>query len=606
MTFIRPFQALGYLRLLPLLVAAALLLIAEPALAAEKSKSWGAFFGRTHVLWLHLPIGLLIGAFAIEVLGFFRRSRGYDVAAMWLFIFGALACIPAVFSGLLLGTEWAAENTGEEAMAITELIFADSIEQGVTETLGWHMWLGITLGIVALIAASLKIVAVRKQWKHDKDDKVSGGLPLMGARFALIGTMALLPFAGHLGGNMTHTNTYLTERAPFEVPQWAIDWPEVSTATTKTPGTDVGEGPDVQLVNGTVAFWNAKIQPALNDHCTACHNASKQNGKLRLDTLEWAMKGGSTGGTITPGDAEFSELYRRVALPPSHAEFMPTNIKKYGIMSQEEVHLLGDWLEEFDGKLDDGSEAEVTAKAPEPEKEPVEEPLVDPAALKAITGAGGNAQSLSLSQPELSVKFSYLKTLSPDAVASLDATADQVAWLTFEGSALNDASLGELPSLPILTELNLKDTQITDAGLAKLPDLPEIEWLNLFGTKITDASVESLKKLDTLKKLYLTGTGMTAEGVKALREALPDTEIYSDHDGAFTFPENVGEPVKPASEKEAEEKAAKPVNDKCPVSGAPVKDGFVSTFEGKTIGFCCNNCKGKFDADPKKFAAKLK
>ena len=87
-----------------------------------------------------------------------------------------------------------------------------------------------------------------------------------------------------------------------------------------------------------------------------------------------------------------------------------------------------------------------------------------------------------------------------------------------------------------------------------------------------------------------------------IRKALPDTQVFSDHDGQFQF-----KPVKPEAtdEKPADQAAAKPVNDKCPVSGAPVKPGFVSTFEGKTVGFCCNNCKGKFDAEPAKFAGKL-
>ncbi len=52
--------------------------------------------------------------------------------------------------------------------------------------------------------------------------------------------------------------------------------------------------------------------------------------------------------------------------------------------------------------------------------------------------------------------------------------------------------------------------------------------------------------------------------------------------------------------------AADPVNKDCPVSGKPVKAGITSSHDGKTVGFCCNNCKGKFDKDPAKFAPKVK
>lgn len=52
--------------------------------------------------------------------------------------------------------------------------------------------------------------------------------------------------------------------------------------------------------------------------------------------------------------------------------------------------------------------------------------------------------------------------------------------------------------------------------------------------------------------------------------------------------------------------SAAPVNDKCPVAGKPVKANCTTTYEGKEVAFCCGNCKSKFEADPKKFAAKLK
>src|SRR5438105_5508194 len=50
----------------------------------------------------------------------------------------------------------------------------------------------------------------------------------------------------------------------------------------------------------------------------------------------------------------------------------------------------------------------------------------------------------------------------------------------------------------------------------------------------------------------------------------------------------------------------KPVNAKCPVkTGEAAKADITSDYEGKTIGFCCGNCKGAFDKEPAKFAAKI-
>lgn len=53
--------------------------------------------------------------------------------------------------------------------------------------------------------------------------------------------------------------------------------------------------------------------------------------------------------------------------------------------------------------------------------------------------------------------------------------------------------------------------------------------------------------------------------------------------------------------------SADPVNKKCPVN--PSKKASASkttTYEGKEVGFCCNNCKAKFEADPAKYAKNVK
>jgi YHS domain-containing protein len=46
-----------------------------------------------------------------------------------------------------------------------------------------------------------------------------------------------------------------------------------------------------------------------------------------------------------------------------------------------------------------------------------------------------------------------------------------------------------------------------------------------------------------------------------------------------------------------------PINKVCPIKGTPVNASSPSSvYMGKTIAFCCNNCKGMFDANPAKFA----
>ena len=51
---------------------------------------------------------------------------------------------------------------------------------------------------------------------------------------------------------------------------------------------------------------------------------------------------------------------------------------------------------------------------------------------------------------------------------------------------------------------------------------------------------------------------------------------------------------------------AAPVNKTCPVGSRPARTDITVTHKGMEVGFCCNNCKKKFEADPAKFEDKIK
>lgn len=583
-----------------LILASFALLIATPAFASEagadSNGSWGTFIGRMHVVVLHLPIGLIVGAFAIEFFGLFKRSKGFDIAAAWLFVLGALTSIVAVISGLLLGAEAAGGD-----LTAWSILWADDDQVG--ETLNLHMWLGVGVMLFAIPAAVLKVLAVRKQWPDESAVPARAGWPLAVARLGLVSTMLLIPSVGHLGGNMVHGQDYLTEHAPADSLKSAINMLNLGTTKEQVVAPIPSDG--TEAPDGSVAAWVNVIQPALDSACVKCHGPDKKKADIRLDTLQYATEGeGLDFPVITKKDAQFSALYTVITLPKSHEMFMPPDPKD--AFDYELVEFIGEWIQNYDGRLEDPQPVAEATGSEGDDKPEGPKPIIDPDALRAITTAGGNAQSLSQEEDPglLTVKFAYLKELAPDAVAKLESGADNIAWLTFEGSGFDDEAAKALPDMAKLTKLNLKDSAITDAGLAALPEMPSIAWLNLFGTEVTDAGLDGLKKYNSLEKLYLTGTKVSAEGVKALRDAMPDTRVFSDHDGQFQFAP-INPDVKPGDPAKDDKAAVKTVNDKCPVSGAPVKPGFVSTFEGKAVGFCCNNCKGKFDANPKQFAAKL-
>src|SRR5687768_4075035 len=56
------------------------------------------------------------------------------------------------------------------------------------------------------------------------------------------------------------------------------------------------------------------VQPIFAANCYECHGAKKQMADLRLDERAAALD----AEVIVPGDADNSELYRRITLPKNH------------------------------------------------------------------------------------------------------------------------------------------------------------------------------------------------------------------------------------------------------------------------------------------------
>src|SRR5437773_11288242 len=84
-----------------------------------------------------------------------------------------------------------------------------------------------------------------------------------------------------------------------------------------------------------------QIQPILRQNCIECHGPEKQKGKLRLDSKEAAFKGGKDGVVIVAGDAEKSELYKRIILPKGNDDVMPNEGEP---LTKAQTDLIRDWI----------------------------------------------------------------------------------------------------------------------------------------------------------------------------------------------------------------------------------------------------------------------
>jgi hypothetical protein len=71
---------------------------------------------------------------------------------------------------------------------------------------------------------------------------------------------------------------------------------------------------------------------------------------------------------------------------------------------------------------------------------------------------------------------------------------EEVEFVNWERSPINDADLDQLVGLPTLRRLNLWQTRVTDLGIACLKRLPRLELLLVEGTDVTDPGIADLKE----------------------------------------------------------------------------------------------------------------
>ena len=442
-------------------------------------QNWTLFFGRLHPLIVHLPIGFLFVLAGLELAA--RVGRFRDVAAARGMVLAAtvLSAISAVVAGLLLST-----GGGYDP----HLLF-------------WHKWTGVTLA-AAVIATAVAFTAKRR--------RAYGGL--------LIATLALLGPASHFGGSMTHGPDYLTAYGPA--------WLRSAPATPRPTVTTVAFTDPMQA-----HFYADVVRPVMVTNCVSCHGPERSSGLLRLDTLDAIRAGGSTGPGFVAGNPDASLIVQRMLLPTSNSHHMPP--AEGSQPSDDAVAAVRWWVAA--GATDAVvADAHPTADqtvlldrllgvAPKPPAAATAKPLAQLAAeLAAAEKAGIACEPVAADQPWLYCNASKHHAFGDADLAALSGVADNVRSLNLAGTAVTDAGMAVVATLPNLTELHLERTAVTDAGLRRLTPLANLEYLNLYGTAVTDAGLDVLKPLPALRRVYVWQTKVDPAAAAAFAEAKVD------------------------------------------------------------------------------------
>ena len=254
------------------------------------------------------------------------------------------------------------------------------------------------------------------------------------------------------------------------------------------------------LVRAETSFYQARVAPILDRHCVSCHGPEKQKAKLRLDSFEAVMRGADSGVMVKPGDPRGSELFRRITLPASDEEVMPTDGKP--LLSRDEIRIIELWI------AGGASASKVVADFPGA-------PLLSrfkPAEPERAPDWRPRAAEIAALEARFHVRLVPRSQVPTDGLVLRTASSP---------GRCDDAVLtGLAPIAPLIVEAELARTRITDAGLAAVSGWENLRSIDLTRTAVTSAGVSALSGLKALEVVNLTDTGVDDSGVAPLR-ALP-------------------------------------------------------------------------------------
>jgi len=432
--------------------------------------------GHLHPALVHLPIGILLLASLFQLLALKPKYASLHAATSIALFWGMISAILSCISGYLLS------QSGD-------------YDEELVDT---HKWFAIATASISLIAYLFN------RWENEF------------AKWMILLMIPLIIITGHLGGSLTHGTNYLTK----------------GFSKDSVAEKEIKPIADVQEAN----VYADIIQPIFESKCYSCHNKSKKKGKLRLDEPAFILKGGKDGEVIKPGNADESEMMKRLLLPRNDEHHMPPKEKSQ--LKDNEIALIHWWIATgatFDKKTKELEQPEkikpiLLSLQKQVKKIPPDVPQAmvekaDEKALQKLKQRGIVVLPVAQNSNYLTVNFITIDTITYNDVALLLSIKKQLVWLNLSGKKISDTLLSSITQLANLTRLQLDNTLITDKGLASLRPLINLQYLNLVGTKVTGNGIMQLKGLPKLQAIYIYKTFITASEWPTLKRTFPNVTL---------------------------------------------------------------------------------
>jgi uncharacterized membrane protein len=427
---------------------------------------WMQPLGRMHPLVLHFPLVVLM-LYSVWILLLRKEgSTKWDAGlADTLLLIGMLTAVVAAFSGFVLSRE-------------------DGYEKGA---LFWHKWLGGAISILSLIWYSFRLNL--PPWK----------LP---AKLISVSLLMLLLVGGHLGGNLTHGEDFLT--APMQL----------------------APAEDVKTTFEEANVYTDLVEPVLEQKCISCHNQQKAKGNLQMQTKQLFAKGGKNGVPWDTASADLGILLARVHLPLDDKKHMPPRGK--APLTDDEVTLLEAWIK-------NGSRFDLMVQSLDPQnpmyryaqqvlagsgiEEKYEFAAANADKVKELNSTYRLIKSVAAESPALSVNFYNRANFKPEDISALLPLKEQIITMDLSKMPVRDEDLKSISRFTELRKLILNFTDITGATLPELKQLTKLKSLSLSGTKVQLAQVRALAQIPSLKNVFVWNTALTAGDMIALKKA---------------------------------------------------------------------------------------
>lgn len=257
------------------------------------------------------------------------------------------------------------------------------------------------------------------------------------------------------------------------------------------------------------SFYAVRVEPLFVEHCAGCHGERRQKGKLRLDNFGELMRGGRSGPAVKPGDAEHSELFSRLLLPPTDEKAMPPEGK--APIKGDDLTVIKLWI----AAGASGTLAANAVKGAPPPVKKIKFEEIDPAQVEQ------KRAKLAAAVKQLQARFPGVIAYESRGSADLEVNASLL------GQKFGDADLAALAPLgENIVRVDVSGTAIGDEAAKILAGMTRLRALRLMNTKVTDAAAQTLSAAQALKSLTVVGTAVTEPALQPLRQR--GVTVYSD------------------------------------------------------------------------------